>query len=162
MANDFPQTAFQPQDNRFSGVTTDEGWTRPAVRIGPTPSLPRWFCPLVFGRTGLPAFPSEHMICCKIPQNRFLSSHRERRGNDAKTSLPYLSPSVRSRPANTSPCRACGGLAPPSECALPGGLKTKGLPKPQALFYYLPPYPWSPSAPPEAGKPPPSRGRELT
>ncbi len=24
------------------------------------------------------------------------------------------------RPADSSPCRACGGLAPPSECALPG------------------------------------------
>ena len=25
--------------------------------------------------------------------------------------------------ANTSPCRACGGLSPPSECALPGAQK---------------------------------------
>jgi hypothetical protein len=24
------------------------------------------------------------------------------------------------RPANTSPCRVCGGLSPPSRCALPG------------------------------------------
>jgi hypothetical protein len=29
------------------------------------------------------------------------------------------------RPASTSPCRACGGLSPPSECALPGAQKTK-------------------------------------
>src|SRR5512136_66836 len=30
------------------------------------------------------------------------------------------------RPANTSPCRACGGLAPPSGCALPGAPIKKG------------------------------------
>ena len=30
------------------------------------------------------------------------------------------------RPANTSPYRACRGLAPPSECALPGRTKAKG------------------------------------
>jgi hypothetical protein len=29
------------------------------------------------------------------------------------------------RPANTSPCRACRGLPPPSECALPGAPKEK-------------------------------------
>src|SRR5690606_9194107 len=28
--------------------------------------------------------------------------------------------------ANTSPCRACGGLSPPSECALPGAQKNPG------------------------------------
>src|SRR5260370_33582057 len=30
------------------------------------------------------------------------------------------------RSANTSPCRVCRGLAPPSECALPGAPKAKG------------------------------------
>ena len=31
--------------------------------------------------------------------------------------------------ANTSPCRVCRGLAPPSECALPGARKKRGIPK---------------------------------
>ena len=46
------------------------------------------------------------------------------------------------RSANTSPCRVCRGLAPPSECALPGAQR-KRLPKPgsrsdsRPLVYYL-------------------------
>ena len=30
------------------------------------------------------------------------------------------------RPANTSPCRACRGLSPPSGCAMPGAQTKKG------------------------------------
>jgi nitrite reductase/ring-hydroxylating ferredoxin subunit len=33
------------------------------------------------------------------------------------------------RSANTSPCRVCRGLAPPSECALPGAPNKKPLPR---------------------------------
>ena len=41
------------------------------------------------------------------------------------------------RPANTSPCRACRGLAPPSGCALPGA-QIKGLRiSPKPLIYLL-------------------------
>src|SRR5690625_1296441 len=32
------------------------------------------------------------------------------------------------RSASSSPCRACRGLPPPSECALPGALKKGGRP----------------------------------
>ncbi|PRG63398.1 hypothetical protein C6T64_28580 [Burkholderia cenocepacia] len=31
--------------------------------------------------------------------------------------------------ANTSPCRVCRGLSPPSECALPGAPMKKGRPR---------------------------------
>src|SRR5215469_15608907 len=34
------------------------------------------------------------------------------------------------RSANTSPCRVCRGLSPPSECALPGAPKNKGADEP--------------------------------
>src|SRR5690625_2215871 len=32
------------------------------------------------------------------------------------------------RPANSSPCRVCRGLAPPSECAMPGARSETGCP----------------------------------
>ena len=32
------------------------------------------------------------------------------------------------RPANSSPCRACRGLSPPSGCALPGAQKKEAIP----------------------------------
>src|SRR5690625_1792168 len=35
------------------------------------------------------------------------------------------------RPANSSPCRVCRGLAPPGECAMPGA-QQKGSPQPAA------------------------------
>jgi hypothetical protein len=44
-------------------VTPDKEWTRPPVKTGPTSSFYCWFCPPVFGPTGLPAFFSEHIIC---------------------------------------------------------------------------------------------------
>jgi hypothetical protein len=36
--------------------------------------------------------------------------------------------------ANTSPCRVCRGLTPPSECALPGAPKEKSLAAARDLF----------------------------
>jgi len=38
------------------------------------------------------------------------------------------------RPANTSPCRACRGLTPPSGCALPGAPLKKAAPSRGAAF----------------------------
>jgi hypothetical protein len=37
------------------------------------------------------------------------------------------SPATPLPPANTSPCRACRGLSPPSECVLPGAQKKPAL-----------------------------------
>src|SRR5690606_32130107 len=38
--------------------------------------------------------------------------------------------------ANTSPCRACGGLSPPSECALPGAHRVGRGVTPAALSHH--------------------------
>ena len=90
-------------------------------------------------RTHLPAY------TCRIYVAAFRASTGLHRDLPAHPAAPPLSPSCSSgqrfassflqlpsrdghpcRSANTSPCRVCRGLSPPSECALPGAQIRKG------------------------------------
>ena len=56
------------------------------------------------------------------------------------------------RSANSSPCRVCRGLSPPSGCALPGAQIKNRIPEGYGLFFPLP----TPALPGSG-----SRGRQL-
>ena len=76
-------------------------------------------------------------ICLLTPRCRLISTSCS---SGQRFAFSFLR--IRSRPrhpcrsANTSPCRVCRGLSPPSECALPGAHRVGGRVTPAALPHH--------------------------
>ena len=113
-------------------------------------SSPRLSTPVAQGQTARPPRVLRthfHAYACRIYVTAFRASTGLCEDSPAHPAVPPLSASCSSsqrfaysflqipphdghlcRSANTSPCRVCRGLAPPSECALPGARMANALP----------------------------------
>jgi hypothetical protein len=100
------------------------------VAQGTPPDLPGYCAPTVtLMRVGYTSSRSVHvsdfaLFRLLIPRCRLVSASYSSRQRFASGFLRIPShPGHPCRAANTSPCRVCRGLPPPSECALPGARK---------------------------------------
>ena len=115
-----------------------------SVALGRPPDLPGYCAPTVtLMRVGYTSSRPVHvsdfaLFRLLVPRCRLVSASCSSRQRFASSFLQIPShPGHPCRAANISPCRACRGLSPPSECALPGAQTKTACPKASRCLIWL-------------------------